>query len=101
MKKLGQLTVLNFSKHDLRLLVNLTNMALRDRFLGSAIGRAWAVVNPLLLMLIFAYVFTFIFRSRLPGSDSGLDYITWLFSGYGPWLAISEGILAATGAVVG
>jgi ABC-type polysaccharide/polyol phosphate export permease len=99
--RLRHLTAFHFNVHDLLLLVNLTNMALRDRFLGSAAGRVWAILNPLLLMLIFAYVFTFVFRSRLPGSDSSLAYIIWLFSGYGPWLAISEGIMTATHAVVG
>jgi homopolymeric O-antigen transport system permease protein len=94
-------TVLGFSIHDLRLLVNLTKMALRDRFLGSTFGRVWAILNPLLLMTIFSLVFSFVFKSRLPGADSSLSFILWLISGYGPWLAVSEGISAGTSSITG
>ncbi len=94
-------TVLGFSIHDLRLLVNLTKMALRDRFLGSVFGRIWAILNPLLLMTIFSLVFSFVFKSRLPGADSSLSFILWLISGYGPWLAVSEGISAGTSSITG
>jgi ABC-type polysaccharide/polyol phosphate export permease len=94
-------TVLGFGIHDLRLLVNLTNMALRDRFLGSSVGRVWALLNPLLLMSIFSFVFTFVFESRLPGADSSLSFIIWLLSGYGPWLAMSEGLSTSASSITG
>jgi len=94
-------TVLGFGRHDLRLLFNLTNVALRDRFLGSAVGRVWALLNPLLLLLIFSFVFSFVFKSRLPGADNSLSFIIWLISGYGPWLAISEGLSTSASSIIG
>jgi lipopolysaccharide transport system permease protein len=58
------------------------------------------VLSPLLLMGIFTFVFTFVFPGRLPGRTDSLSYVIWLLSGYGPWLAISDGLSASTISVV-
>ena len=74
-------------------------MTLRDRFLGSKFGLVWAIASPVMMLSIFTFVFGFVFRSKLPGSESSLAYVIWLVSGYGPWLAISEGVMTATTSV--
>ena len=51
-------------------------------------------------MGIFCFVFTFVFPSRLPGREGALPFVIWLISGYGPWLAITEGLNSATSSVV-
>lgn len=89
-----------FDRRDLGMLANLFRMNLADRFLGSSLGMAWAILAPLSLMATFTFVFTFVFPGRLPGQDGSLPFVIWLISGYGPWLAISEGLAAATGSVV-
>jgi lipopolysaccharide transport system permease protein len=95
------MTLAGFDRRDLGMLGNLFKLSLGDRYLGSALGLTWAVLSPLLLMGIFTFVFTFVFPSRLPGREGALPYVIWLLSGYGPWLAISEGLSSATGSVVG
>lgn len=95
------MTVLGFERRDLRLGAGFLRMALRYRYLGSALGVAWAVANPLLLLGVFVFVFGFVFPSRVPGGAGGLAFVVWLISGYGPWLAISEGLSAAAVSVVG
>jgi lipopolysaccharide transport system permease protein len=52
-------------------------------------------------MGIFTFVFTFVFPSRLPGREGALPFVIWLLSGYGPWLAISEGLSTSTSSIVG
>lgn len=94
------LAQLGFDTNDVRLGANFTRMMLRDRFLGSSLGSIWAVLNPALMLLLFCFVFGVIFKSRLAGNSSGLAYVIWLISGYGPWLAISEGLINATHSVV-
>lgn len=95
------MTLAGFDRRDIGMLLSLFRMALGDRFLGSALGLAWAILSPLLLMAIFTFVFTVVFPTRLPGQEGTLPYVIWLLSGYGPWLAISEGLSAATGSVIG
>jgi ABC-type polysaccharide/polyol phosphate export permease len=84
---------------DLRMLRSFLRMMVRDRFLGSGLGIAWAVMSPLLMLGIFTFVFGFVFRSKLPGAETSLSYVIWLISGYGPWMAVSEGLSAATQSV--
>jgi lipopolysaccharide transport system permease protein len=95
------MSIAGFDRRDLGMLWNLFKLTLTDRYLGSGLGLIWAVLSPLLLMGIFTFVFTFVFPNRLPGKVGALSYVMWLLSGYGPWLAISEGLSVSTVAVVG
>lgn len=92
--------ILGFDKSDVRLIFNMWRMTLADRYLGSALGGAWALLNPLLLFALFTFVFGFVFKARLPGADSTLDYSIWLICGYGPWLANTEALSAASNSIV-
>lgn len=93
------MSIAGFDRRDYAMLVSLFKMTLADRFLGSSLGIIWAVLSPLLLMAIFVFVFTFVFPGRLPGRDGTLPFIIWLISGYAPWIALSEGLGAATSSV--
>ena len=94
------MSIAGFDRRDLGMLWSLFKLTLTDRYLGSGLGLIWAVLSPLLLMGIFTFVFTFVFPGRLPGREGTLPYVIWLLSGYGPWLAISEGLSVSTGSVV-
>lgn len=93
--------IFNLDKRDLRLVFNLFKMMLRDRYLGSTLGGAWAILNPLLLLALYTFVFGFVFRTRLPGADGTFAYSLWLIAGLGPWMALTESIMAGTAAVSG
>lgn len=95
------MNIAGFDRRDLNMLWSLFKLTLSDRYLGSALGLIWAVLSPLMLMGIFTFVFTFVFPGRLPGKSDSLSYVVWLMSGYGPWLAIAEGLSASTVSVVG
>lgn len=95
------MSVMGFDRADLRLVLNLWRMALIDRYLGSALGVAWAIFNPLLMFALFTFVFVFVFKARLPGADGSMAYSIWLICGYGPWLANSEALTAASNSIIG
>lgn len=95
------MTILGFDQADARFAFNLWRMNLADRYLGSALGGAWAILNPLLMFALFTFVFGFVFKARLPGADSTTAYAIWLICGYGPWLANTEALMAASNSVVG
>lgn len=67
------------------------------RFTGSALGIFWAILQPLSLVLLYWFVFTYMF-SRGPGHDN--DYIFFLISGLLPWLGINEGVMRSTTSIV-
>ena len=93
--------MLGFVRSDLRLARNLVAMQVRDRYLGSSVGAAWAVVNPLFMLSLYTFIFAFVLKVRLPGADSTFAYVLWLIAGYGAWLATVDALTASTHAVVG
>jgi len=92
--------VFGFDPSDARLLWNFFKMNVRDKYLGSRLGSVWAIANPLLMLTIFTFVFGYVYRLRLPGAETTFSYTIWMISGYGPWLASTEAIMATTMSVV-
>lgn len=60
-------------------------MARRDmieRYRGSLFGFLWSILNPLLLLAVYTFVFTVIFKARWPGSAGGsADFAVNAFAG--------------------
>lgn len=89
-----------FDRADGRMIYNFFKMNLKDRYMASKLGAVWAILNPIIMLSIFTFIFGFVYKAKLPGATTTLSYVVWLVSGYGPWLAISEGILNSSGSVV-
>lgn len=68
----------------------LVRRDLDARYRASALGFFWSLLNPLLLLAVYAVVFTYIFSPRFPGAD---PYPLFLFSGLLPWLFFSGAVL--------
>ena len=68
--------------------------------MASTLGLVWAILNPIIMLGIFTFIFGFVYRAKLPGATTTLSYVIWLISGYGPWLAISEGLLNSSNAII-
>jgi lipopolysaccharide transport system permease protein len=83
----------------LHLLRELIKRDLSARFTGSALGLAWAVLQPLSLVVLYWFVFTFMIPGGRAGG-SGDHYIYFLIAGLLPWLGVSEGVNRATTSVV-
>lgn len=60
------------------------------RYRGSFGGSLWTVINPLLLMLTYYFVFGVVLESRFPGDPSKAGFVLYFLSGMLPWLAFSE-----------
>lgn len=73
----------------------IASMVRRDwqgRYRGSLGDRVWAIANPLLLMLTYAFVFGVVLQTRFQGSSDPFVYVLYFLCGMLPWLAISEAI---------
>jgi lipopolysaccharide transport system permease protein len=79
------------------LLFFLTWRDVKIRYKQTALGVAWAVVQPLANMAVFA-----LFLGRLTGIGDRQEHY-WLFVlvGFLPWTFFSNALTAATGSVVG
>lgn len=65
----------------------------RGRYLGSVLGAAWAVVNPIAQILIYTLVFSQVMRARLPGTPDTLAYSLYLCAGMLTWSYFVEVLL--------
>lgn len=74
------------------LFVNLTQRELKGKYKRTILGQLWSLANPLALMLVYTFVFTFIIRiTPRPGDPSGLDvFALWLLCGLLPWIFFSN-----------
>ena len=60
------------------------------RYRGSFGGAFWTIINPLLLMLTYFFVFGVVLRSRFEGDTSRSGFLLYFLAGMLPWLAFSE-----------
>ena len=63
-----------------------------SRYSGSFGGALWAVLNPLMLMLTYFFVFGLILQSRFGNDPSRAGYAVYFLAGMLPWLAFSEAV---------
>lgn len=71
---------------------------LRERYRGSFTGFGWAVLQPLLQLAIYAFVFVNVFKAKVPGADAP-GYVPFLVMAMWPWIALSEALTRATTSV--
>ena len=92
--------MLKIDRTDARLTWNLLAMQVRDRYLGSSLGAAWAVANPIFMLALYTFIFGYVLKVRLPGADTTFAYSLWLIAGYAAWLGTVDAISASTNSVV-
>jgi len=83
-----------------RLAWSLAKRDLAARFRGSIGDALWTVVHPLLLMLTYLFVFGVVLRARFAGDPSTAGFALYFLAGMIPWLALSEVVGRAPGALV-
>lgn len=72
------------------LLWSFARQELVDRYAGSALGFAWAFLQPLVTLTIFVVIFGQVMAARLPGLASTYGYSIYLIAGMLPWLAFAN-----------
>src|SRR5947208_1286953 len=82
---------------DLHLLRELIRRDFNARFTGSALGLAWAVLQPLSLVVLYWFVFTFMIPRGPGGGDA---YIYFIISGLLPSLPVTERILRSPTCII-
>lgn len=79
------------------LLRELIRRELTSRYLGTFSGGLWAIAQPLLQLAIYGYVFTHVFRARLPAEEFGaVGFLPFLAIGLWPWNAFAESLNRST-----
>lgn len=83
-------------------MVNLALREIKGKYKKTILGQLWSLVNPLALMLVYTFVFSFVFRIQPgAGNPSGINsFALWLLCGLLPWLFFSRAITAGVSSLV-
>ncbi|HEY7337719.1 MAG TPA: ABC transporter permease [Bryobacteraceae bacterium] len=90
LRGIGQQVAMLVRHRDL--LYTLTMHRIRVRYKQSVLGYFWAVLNPVLLLLIYAAIFSRL--AKVP--TNGVPYAVFAFSALLPWTFFSTGLSGAT-----
>lgn len=84
------------------LIIQLTMREAVGRYRGSVIGLAWSFLNPLLMLAVYTFVFSVVFKSRwgVNPDESRVDFALILFGGLLAHGLFAEGISRAPTAIV-
>jgi ABC-type polysaccharide/polyol phosphate export permease len=82
------------------LTAQLVRRDFKQRYVGSAAGWLWGIVNPLVQLGVWYFVFVVCLEMKLPADAPGRNYAVWLMAGYLPWMLFSETVIRSSGALV-
>ncbi len=72
------------------LIRNFVVRDLRARYIGSFMGFFWSVINPIVLLTSYAFVFMVILQQKAPVDSGTKSFPLFLFCGILPWLFFQD-----------
>jgi len=91
--------------HNLRQLVryrgliqSLVARELKARYRGSVLGFFWSFINPLLLLLVYSFVFGVLQPGHAPDTE---PYALFMFCGILPWTWFSVSLMESANVLIG
>ncbi len=89
-----------WSRHR-HLLLMLANRQFLVRYRGSFLGIFWTLLNPLLLLLVYGFVFTYLFPPRFNmGSQETIPFAIILFAGIMVHQYMADCLVRAPGSIL-
>lgn len=79
-----------------KMLFNLIKSDFKNRYLGNHLGIVWAFIQPLVMVVVYWFVFTEGFHT---GPVSNVPYALWLLSGLVPWFLLNDAIIGSSNSV--
>lgn len=80
------------------LIQSLVARELKARYRGSVLGFFWSFINPLLLLLVYSFVFTFVMKDA---HDPRIEpYALFMFCGILPWTWFSSSLAESAGVLI-
>jgi len=90
-------------RHVLRQRHLLRDFVVRDlrvKYVGSAGGVLWTLVHPLVLLLVYTFVFSVVLRVRFGEEGTVAGFALYLYCGMLPWHAFADAVARSTSGLV-
>jgi len=88
--------------HSRKLIWKLSKNDFKKRYAGSYLGFVWALVQPVVTVVMYWLVFDKVFNTKAQMLASGVEvpYVLYLTAGLVPWFYFSEAITNGTSALL-
>jgi lipopolysaccharide transport system permease protein len=73
---------------------------IRSRYVNSALGLWWAVIQPLFLLAVYTFVFSYIIQVRFAEDVDTGEFALILFCGLLPWLAFADAVTRSSSVLI-
>lgn len=85
-----------------QLIWQMTRREVAGRYRGSLLGLAWSFLNPLLMLVVYTFVFSVVFNARwdVGGNESTADFAILLFAGMIVFGLFAESVNRAPGLII-
>jgi lipopolysaccharide transport system permease protein len=77
------------------LIFTFTQKELTSRYAGSVMGFAWALLSPMLMLVIYSYVFGNMFKLGSVDLGANVNYMVYVGVAMWPWMMFADGISKA------
>jgi lipopolysaccharide transport system permease protein len=93
--------MLGHGLHNRALIMSLIKRDIASRYRGSALGMVWSVLNPLLMLAIYTFVFSQVFKMRWGAAAAPSEFALMLFAGMLVFSFFAETVSRAPGLITG
>ena len=89
---------MSINKKSIKTLWELAKNDFATRFAGSFFGIIWAFIQPMVLILMYVFIFQVAFPAN--PVDGKYPYVLWLVAGLIPWFFFSESVVNSTNCLI-
>ncbi len=82
------------------LLLELVRRDFEQRYVGSAAGWLWGLIQPISQIISWTFVFQYCLKTVMPVNGLTENYTLYLLCGYLPWMLFQETVQRGTGTLV-
>ncbi|MGL5109302.1 MAG: ABC transporter permease [Vibrio ordalii] len=75
---------------SIHLSLTLMKRELESKYKGSILGAVWIILNPLLLLCLYSFIFQYVFSAKWNVGETSSNYTVALFCGLVPFFFITE-----------
>ncbi|MGY3258745.1 ABC transporter permease [Pseudomonas chlororaphis] len=101
-RSISPATLIRSIRSNRSLIFNLIRREVSGRYRGSALGLLWSFFNPVLMLAVYTFVFSVVFKARwVGGTGSKTEFALVLFSGLMVFNLFSECINRAPTLIIG
>ena len=90
--------MLKYLVTERRLIWPLAKNDFRKKFAGSYLGVVWALVQPVVTVLVYWFVFQVGLRQT--STVGGVPFILWMLAGLVPWFYFNDALMGGTKSLI-